>query len=76
MIKKPFEKGMSSSVSRRTLLHGGAGLIGGTMLSGGLIRPAMAVGQDPIGTWPALARLSLRKTILSRQTLRRKSSKT
>ena len=30
----------------------------------------------PIGTWPELARLSLRKTILSRQTFRRNSSKT
>jgi branched-chain amino acid transport system substrate-binding protein len=44
---------MSSSVSRRSLLQGGAGIIGGTMLSGGLVVPAMAVGQSPIGTWPA-----------------------
>ena len=53
MTKKLFEQGMSSSVSRRSLLQGGAGLIGGTMLSGGLVVPAMAVGQSPIGTWPA-----------------------
>ena len=52
MTKKPFEQAMNSSLSRRTLLHGGAGLIGGTMLSGGLIRPAQAVGQEPVGTWP------------------------
>ena len=53
MTKKPFEQGVSSSVSRRALLQGGAGLIGGTMLSGGMTLPAMAVGQSPIGTWPA-----------------------
>jgi branched-chain amino acid transport system substrate-binding protein len=53
MTKKPFEHALSSSLSRRTLLHGGAGLISGTMLSGGLIRPARAVGQEPVGTWPA-----------------------
>ena len=53
MPRKLFEQGMSTSVSRRTLLRGGAGLIGGTMLSGGMTRPAMAVGQAPIGTWPA-----------------------
>jgi branched-chain amino acid transport system substrate-binding protein len=53
MTKKLTERGMNSSVSRRLLLQGGAGLIGGTMLSGGLVVPAMAVGQSPIGTWPA-----------------------
>ena len=39
-------------------------------------RSSSITAVGPIGTWPALARLSLRKTILSRQTLRRKSSKT
>jgi ABC-type branched-subunit amino acid transport system substrate-binding protein len=53
MTKKPFEHAMGSSLSRRTLLHGGAGLIGGTMLSSGLIRSARAVGAEPLGTWPA-----------------------
>jgi branched-chain amino acid transport system substrate-binding protein len=53
MSKKLFEQAMHSSLSRRALLYGGAGLIGGTMWSGGSIRPAMAVGQEPIGTWPA-----------------------
>jgi ABC-type branched-subunit amino acid transport system substrate-binding protein len=53
MTKKLFEQGMSTSVSRRALLQSGAGLIGGTMLSGGMTLPAMAVGQAPIGTWPA-----------------------
>ena len=53
MTKKLFERAMGSPLSRRTLLHGGAGLIGGTMLSGGLIRSARAVGMEPLGTWPA-----------------------
>ena len=53
MIKKPFEQGMCASVSRRALLQGGAGIIGGAMLSGGMTRPAVAVGTTPIGTWPA-----------------------
>src|SRR6185437_1844855 len=53
MTKKPFERALSSSLSRRTLLHGGAGLLGGTMLSGGLILPAQAADKPPIGTWPA-----------------------
>jgi branched-chain amino acid transport system substrate-binding protein len=53
MTKKPFEHVMGSSLSRRTLLHAGAGLVGGTLLSGGLIRPARAVGAEPLGTWPA-----------------------
>ena len=53
MPRKPIEQGMGSTVSRRTLLRGGAGLIGGTMLSGGMTRPAVAVGLAPIGTWPA-----------------------
>jgi len=53
VTKKLFEKEMSSSVSRRSLLQGGASLIGGTMLSGGMAIPAFAVGDSPIGTWPA-----------------------
>lgn len=53
MAKRLIEQGMRASVSRRTLLQGGASLIGGTVLSGGLVIPAMAIGQDPIGTWPA-----------------------
>ena len=53
MTREMFERQMNSSMSRRLLLQGGAGLIGGTMLSGGVVVPAMAVGQSPIGTWPA-----------------------
>jgi branched-chain amino acid transport system substrate-binding protein len=50
MTKKPFE---GTRVSRRTLLQGSAGLIGGTMLSGGMTLPARAADQPPVGTWPA-----------------------
>src|ERR1700755_492173 len=50
MTKKPFE---ATTVSRRTLLQGSAGLIGGTMLPGAMTSPAMAADQPPIGTWPA-----------------------
>ena len=54
MASKLFEQGFDLKVSRRRLLQSGAGVIGGTMLSGGgLVVPAMAVGQSPIGTWPA-----------------------
>lgn len=53
MTRDLFERQMNSSMSRRLLLQGGASLIGSTMLSGGVVVPAMAVGQSPIGTWPA-----------------------
>lgn len=53
MTRDLFERQMNSSLSRRLLLQGGASLIGGTMLSSGVVVPAMAVGQSPIGTWPA-----------------------
>src|SRR6204780_5975667 len=53
MTKKLFEQAMNAAVSRRALLQGSAGLIGGTMLPGGLIMPAMAADNPPIGTWPA-----------------------
>ena len=49
MTKKTFE---GTRVSRRTLLQGSAGLIGGTMLSGGMTLPARAADQPAIGTWP------------------------
>ena len=40
MTKMLFEQSMNSLLSRRTLLQGGAGLLGGTMLSGGMALPA------------------------------------
>lgn len=41
-----------SGLSRRALLQGSAGLIGGAALSGGLSMPAFAENA-PIGTYPA-----------------------
>ncbi len=52
-MKKFFEQQLNASVSRRSLLQGGAGLIGGVMLPGGLIMPAFADDKPAIGTCPA-----------------------
>src|SRR5947199_125253 len=62
MSRNPFDETMRSKIgsslfrrtlSRRTLFQGAAGLIGARMLSGNLVTPAMAVGQEARGTWPA-----------------------
>ena len=42
-----------SGLSRRALLQGSAGLIGGAALSGGLSMPAFAEDHPAIGTYPA-----------------------
>ena len=42
-----------SGLSRRALLQGSAGLIGGAALSGGLSMPAFAADHPAIGTYPA-----------------------
>ena len=42
-----------SGLSRRALLQGSAGLIGGASLSGGLSMPAFAADHPAIGTYPA-----------------------
>ena len=42
-----------SGLSRRALLQGSAGLIGGAALSGGLSFPAFAADHPAIGTYPA-----------------------
>ena len=52
-MKKVFEQEFNAAVSRRSLLQGSAGLIGGLMLPGGLIMPAFADDKPAIGTWPA-----------------------
>ncbi|GAB1715502.1 MAG: amino acid/amide ABC transporter substrate-binding protein, HAAT family [Nitrobacter sp.] len=52
-MTKIFEQELNAAVSRRSLLQGGAALIGGVMLPGGLIVPAFADDKPPIGTWPA-----------------------
>ncbi len=48
-----FEQSLRMDVSRRTLLQGSAGLLGGAMLPGGMIMPAFAADRPAIGTWPA-----------------------
>ena len=53
MAKRLFEQGMRSAVSRRALLQGGAGLIGGTML---LERLDPACGRRRPGSNRHLAR--------------------
>ena len=42
----------SGRVSRRALLQGGAGLIGGALTPVSFIAPAFADDKPPIGTWP------------------------
>jgi ABC-type branched-subunit amino acid transport system substrate-binding protein len=44
---------LNSGLSRRALLQGSAGLIGGAALSGGLSMPAFAADHPAIGTYPA-----------------------
>jgi len=54
MVKRSVgDHELTTAVSRRTLLQAGAGLVGGTLLPGGLVLPAFAADQPPIGTWPA-----------------------
>src|SRR3954467_15869689 len=53
MKSKIFEQAMDTQVSRRALLQGGAGLVGGAMLSGGFAMPVWAVDHPAIGTYPA-----------------------
>jgi branched-chain amino acid transport system substrate-binding protein len=44
---------MHTTVSRRSLLQGSAGLFGGALLSGGMAMPAFAEDKPAIGTYPA-----------------------
>src|SRR4051794_13445735 len=53
MKSRFFEQGLDVNVSRRALLRGGAGLAGGTLLSGGFAMPAFAEDHPAIGTYPA-----------------------
>src|SRR5665213_3144096 len=53
MSRKFFERDVNTSVSRRTLLQAGAGLVGGAMLPATVIGPAFAEDKPAIGTWPA-----------------------
>src|SRR3954454_9425737 len=53
MKSRIFEQAMDTHVSRRALLQGGAGVVGGAMLSGGFAIPAFAQEHPAIGTFPA-----------------------
>ena len=53
MSRKFFERDANASVSRRTLLQAGAGLVGGAMLPASVTGPAFAEDKPAIGTWPA-----------------------
>jgi branched-chain amino acid transport system substrate-binding protein len=53
MTSRIFEQQLAMRMSRRALLQGGAGLVGGTMLSGGMVLPVYAEDRPAIGTWPA-----------------------
>src|ERR1043165_884757 len=53
MTSRIFEQELSMRMSRRALLQGGAGVIGGTMLSGGFVVPVFAEDHPAIGTYPA-----------------------
>src|SRR3954469_24217696 len=53
MRSRIFERGMDIDVSRRALLQGGAGLVGGALLSGGFAMPVWAEEHPAIGTYPA-----------------------
>src|SRR3954465_15230427 len=53
MTSRIFEQQLAMRMSRRALLQGSAGLVGGTMLSGGMVLPVYAEDHPAIGTWPA-----------------------
>ena len=47
------ENKLAYAVSRRNLLHVGAGLVGGMLLPASFARPASAADHPPLGTWAA-----------------------
>src|ERR1700712_1648672 len=53
MKSRNFELDLGLSVSRRSLLQAGAGLVGSSLLPGGLIGPALAEDHPALGTYPA-----------------------
>src|SRR3954465_10103695 len=53
MTSRIFEQQLAMRMSRRALLQGSAGLVGGTMLSGGMVLPVYAEDHPAIGTFPA-----------------------
>jgi ABC-type branched-subunit amino acid transport system substrate-binding protein len=53
MTSRIFEQELAMRMSRRALLQGTAGLVGGTLLSGGTVLPVYAEDHPAIGTYPA-----------------------
>src|SRR3569623_3462043 len=53
LIGRKHMDDLRNGVSRRTLLHAGAGLAGAVVLPGGVIMPAFGANEPAIGTWPA-----------------------
>jgi branched-chain amino acid transport system substrate-binding protein len=53
MKSKNFDLDLGLNVSRRSLLQAGAGLVGGSLLTGGMVGPAFAEDHPAIGTYPA-----------------------
>src|SRR4051794_5925450 len=53
MTSRIFEQELAMRMSRRALLQGTAGLMGGTLLSGGMVLPVYAEDHPAIGTYPA-----------------------
>ena len=43
---------LGAAMSRRAALHSAAGILGGAILPGGLILPARAADNPPLGTYP------------------------
>ena len=43
---------LDTAMSRRAALHSAAGILGGAILPGGLILPALAADNPPLGTYP------------------------
>jgi branched-chain amino acid transport system substrate-binding protein len=49
---KTDRDGVDAGVSRRVMLQAGAGLVGGALLPTGLVMPAFAADNPPLGTYP------------------------
>lgn len=52
-MSKKSNHHLTTNVSRRSLLKTGAALSGAVLLPSSMSMPAFAVGETPIGTWPA-----------------------
>ncbi len=51
-MSRTINRILDTSVSRRAALHSAAGILGGAILPGGLILPARAADNPPLGTYP------------------------